>query len=132
MAAVWDEPERNPDMVLPGKVMVSLGLMSPPPADGPGPFALSAPGALADLLQAGGFVEPVVERVEIHLQHATVRDWVAETVDLSNMFGQTWRGLAGEDRQRVLDRAAELTREFTAPDGSLTFPGSCLVALAEA
>jgi SAM-dependent methyltransferase len=132
VVAVWDEPERNPDMVLPGKVMVSLGLMSPPPAGGPGPFALSAPGALADLLQGGGFVEPVVERVEIRLQHATVRDWVAETVDLSNMFGQAWRELDGEDRQRVLDRAAELTQGFTASDGSLTFTGSCLVAVAEA
>jgi SAM-dependent methyltransferase len=132
VAAVWDEPERNPDMVLPGKVMVSLGLMSPPPAGGPGPFALSAPGALADLLQGGGFVEPVVERVEIRLQHATVRDWVAETVDLSNMFGQAWRELDGEDRQRVLDRAEELTQGFTASDGSLTFTGSCLVAVAEA
>lgn len=132
VAAVWDEPDRNPDMVLPGKALVSLGLTSPPPPGGPGPFALSAPGALEELLRDGGFVDPVVERVEVRTEYAAVRDWIAQSVDLSNMFGQTWRGLDGQDRQRVLTEAAGLVSEFTAPDGSLAMRGSCLVAAAEA
>lgn len=130
--AVWDAPERNPAMVLPGVAAVSLGLAEPPPPGGPGPFALSAPGALEELLRDAGFVDPVIESVAIDRDFDSVQDWIGETVDLSRMFNQVWSGLDGEQRQAVIRETAERAREFTAPDGSLVVPGRSLVALAEA
>jgi hypothetical protein len=112
--------------------VISLGLSEPPPPGGPGPFALSAPGALAELLQAAGFVEPEVEPVGIEREYRSARDWVAEAVDLSSMFNQVWSGLDGEQRAAVVREIENLAREFTADDGSLTLPGRSLVASAEA
>jgi ubiquinone/menaquinone biosynthesis C-methylase UbiE len=130
--AVWDETEHNQAMSIPGSVLVSLELAEPPPPGGLGPFALSAPGALAELLQDGGFVDPLVEKVSIERRYPSVRDWIGETVDLSMMFNRVWTQLDGAQRQAVLAAAAERTRQFTQPDGSLVISGRCLVAVAEA
>ncbi len=132
VAAVWDAPELNQHMTIPGSVLVSLGLAEPTPPGGPGPFALAAPGALAELLQDGGFVDPVVETVDIERRYPSVRDWIAETVDLSMMFNRVWRELDGEGRQAVFAEAADQARQFTDADGSIAVPGRCLVVVAEA
>jgi SAM-dependent methyltransferase len=132
VVAVWDDPGENPALTTPAAAVISLGLSEPPPPGGPGPFALSAPGALAELLQAAGFVEPEVEPVGIEREYRSARDWVAEAVDLSSMFNQVWSGLDGEQRAAVVREIENLAREFTADDGSLTLPGRSLVASAEA
>jgi ubiquinone/menaquinone biosynthesis C-methylase UbiE len=130
--AVWDVPERNPDMSIPGGVLVSLGLAEPPSSGGPGPFSLSGPGALGELLQDGGFVDPLVERVDIQLEYASVREWTGKMVDLSNQFRLVWQDLDGEKRQAVIDEVSRRVSEYTREDGTISFPGSCLVAVAEA
>jgi SAM-dependent methyltransferase len=130
--AVWDAPKHNQAMALPGAALVALGLADPVPAGGPGPFALSAPGALAELLRGGGFVDPLVETVNIERRYPSVRDWIGETVDLSMMFNRAWSGLDGEQRQAVLAEAAKQAEAFTQPDGSLLITGRCLAAVAEA
>lgn len=130
--AVWDAPEHNQAMTMPGAVLVDLGLTEPPPPGGPGPFALSTPGALAELLQGGGFVDPLVEPVSIERRYPSVRDWIGESVDLSMMFGRVWAELDGDQRQAVLAEADRRARAFAQPDGSLLITGRCLAAVAEA
>jgi SAM-dependent methyltransferase len=130
--AVWDSPEHNQAMALPGALLVSLGLSEPMPPGGPGPFALAAPGALEELLKDGGFVEPRVEQVSIERRYPSVRDWIGETVDLSMMFNRVWSELDGDQRRAVLAEAEQRTRDFRQPDGSLLITGRCLAAVAEA
>jgi SAM-dependent methyltransferase len=130
--AVWDAPEQNQAMSLPGAVLVSLGLNEPAVPGSPGPFALSAPGALEELLQNGGFVDPIVEKVTIGRRYPSVRDWIGESVDLSMMFNRVWSQLDGDQRQAVLAEAERRTRDFIQPDGSLLITGRCLAAVAEA
>jgi SAM-dependent methyltransferase len=132
VVAVWDAPEHNQAMSLPGSVLVSLGLTEPPVPGGPGPFALSTPGALEELLQNGGFVDPAVEKVTIERRYPSVRDWIGESVDLSMMFNRVWSQLDGDQRQAVLAEAAQRSRDFAQPDGSLLITGRCLTAVAEA
>lgn len=130
--AVWDAPEHNQAMALPGAVLVSLGLTEPAPPGGPGPFALSTPGVLEELLQNGGFVEPRVEKVIVERHYQSVRDWIGETVDLSMLFNRIWSELDGDQRQAVVTGAEQRTRDFVQPDGSLLITGRCLTAVAEA
>lgn len=132
VVAVWDVPDRNPDMSIPSRALVELGLVDPPAPGGPGPFSLSAPGALEELLQDGGFVDPLVERVAIELEYASVRDWIGKVVDLSNQFRGVWQELDGERRQAVIEEVTDRVGEYTRKDGTISFPGSCLVAVAEA
>ncbi|HWD63577.1 MAG TPA: methyltransferase domain-containing protein [Solirubrobacteraceae bacterium] len=130
--AVWDGPEHNQAMTLPGAVLVALGLTDSSPAGGPGPFALSEAGALDELLRDGGFVDPLVETVTIQRRYPSVRDWIGETVDLSMTFGRVWAQLDGDQRQAVLSEADRRARQFAQPDGSLMITGRSLVAVAEA
>lgn len=132
VVAVWDAAERNPAMTVPGSAAVSLGLAAPSPPGGPGPFALSAPGALAELLGDGGFVDPVMETVAVSREYASVREWIGETLDLSGMFRQLWRELNSDARQELISEAAAQVSEFTAVDGSLKLSGRCIVAAADA
>ena len=63
--AVWDEPELNPWATITDRVLVELGHTPPPDPSAPGMFALAAPGRLHELLEAAGFVEVVVESLEL-------------------------------------------------------------------
>jgi SAM-dependent methyltransferase len=130
-AAVWDLPERNPWTSIPAGALIALGHAPPPEPGAPGMFALAAPGRLEEMLGDAGFVESHVEPIPLHRTYESVEAWLDEMIDLSVMFGDAWRGM--DDAART-ELAVEITRAaepFTAADGSVTVPGSTLVALAE-
>src|SRR6478735_8347740 len=53
--AVWDTVERNPWLGVVRRVMAEQGVGQPADPDEPGPFRLSAPGAVQELLENAGF-----------------------------------------------------------------------------
>ena len=133
--AVWDDPAANPAMTLLPGLLARLGLVDPPngsPPPGPGPFALSAPGELAERLSAAGFTDVLVEPVAIERTYQSVTDWLGESVDLSMTFSSTWRDLDSSQRQVVQREAERLAERFTRADGSLVMPGRSLGGAAEA
>jgi SAM-dependent methyltransferase len=130
--AVWDVPDANPWSMTLSRTLIDLGLAPPPEPGAPGPFALSAPGALAELLADAGFVETVVEPVAISRSYATVLTWIGETRDLSMTFGRIWADLDDADRRQVREQAEARAVAFVDADGGLTLPGSSLVGLATA
>jgi SAM-dependent methyltransferase len=130
--AVWDSAERNPWATIPGRALVKLGHAAPPDPDAPGMFALAAPGSLQELLESAGFLDVVVDRVELDRPFASVEEYVAETLDLSDVFSDVLGGLSPAQRDEVVVEIASLAEPFTAADGSLLLPGSSLVACAGA
>jgi SAM-dependent methyltransferase len=130
--AVWDTRERNPWATIPSLALVELGHAEPPDPDAPGPFALSAPGALAELLEDAGFTEVEVSEVDVSRRYATVNDIVAEAADVSPGFSTTFRGLNAEQQAEVTAHMAAGAKPFTDPDGHITVPGISLVARATA
>ena len=130
--AVWDESKVNPWATIPNRAMVKLGHAAPPPEGGPGMFALAARGRLAELLEEAGFVEPVVETVEIERTYEDIGAFVAETSDLSQTFGRPFRALDETGQHEVAREIAVLAEPFTGDDGSIVLPGRSLVAAAKA
>lgn len=130
--AVWDGPAANPWAAIPGRALIDLGLTDPPDPSGPGMFALAAPGQLGELLEAAGFVEVEVAAVELQRQTPDVDAYLAETAQMSMVFGRVWEELSEETRGQVRARVAELAGPFTSADGQLTLPGRSHVALAHA
>src|SRR5206468_2805004 len=57
--AVWAPAEHNPHLTILGEEARRLGLLEPAPAGEPGPFALSAPGAVEQVIEDAGFDAPV-------------------------------------------------------------------------
>jgi SAM-dependent methyltransferase len=130
--AVWDLPDANQWMTLADRALVELGHAPLPDPDAPGPFSLSALGQLQELLEGAGFVDVVVEPLEFPHPSMTVDEQLAEKLDLSRMFADTWERLSDEERAAAAAKLRELAKPFTGADGLITLPARALVAAAEA
>lgn len=128
--AVWDAPERNQWATVSQRALIDLGHLEPPDPAEPGMFALASPERLDDLLGDAGFVEVVVDGVELPRRYDDVDAYVREMAELSNIFGRHWRELGDEERAAVRDRIAALAEPFTDGRGRLELPGRSLVAAA--
>ena len=130
--AVWDEPPVNPWATITTRALVELGHTTRPDPDAPGMFALAPPGRLRNVLEDAGFLEVSVESVEPPRAFDSVEAYIAETDDLSSMFGDVFDPLSDEQRAKVVARVTELAEPFVGADGVLRFPARSLVAAAEA
>jgi SAM-dependent methyltransferase len=130
--AVWDVPERNPWTTIPLGALIELGYTDPPDPAAPSMFGLSAPGRLEALLEETGFMEIVVEGVQLDRTYGSVDELIDETRDLSVMFHDVYDGLDSGQRELVARKIASLAAPHTTGDGALRLPGRSLVGAATA
>ena len=130
--AVWDDSSGNPWATIPRQALAGAGHGSSPDPGGPGMFALSAPGRLQELLHSAGFLDVVVEPLELGRSYPSLDVYVAETLDLSLEFAEVFARLSDGERVQVEREIAALSQPFVRPDGSLELPGRSLVAAASA
>jgi SAM-dependent methyltransferase len=130
--AVWDTPQKNPWAVIPGRAMVELGHAEPPEPGAPGMFSLAGDGRLAELLEGAGFQDVVVSPVSLTRHYDALDGYIEETIDMSPLFSATYRELSADDQAAAVAAITTAARPFVADDGSVTLPGSSLVASAGA
>ena len=130
--SVWDVPEHNPWATVPGRALAELGHAPAPDPDAPGMFALGAPGRLEQLLASSGFLDVLVEQVDVGRTPPSVDAYLEETLDLSTPFRDTVAQLSKAQWREVVNRIVSLAEPFTDADGSLRLPGAALVATAAA
>jgi SAM-dependent methyltransferase len=130
--AVWDSAELNPWATLDWQALIELGHMAPPDPSGPGMFALAPESRLRELLEGAGFVEVLVEGVELERSYESAQAYIAETLDLSATFADAWAKLDEGERSEVTERVVSLVAPYSISDGSLRMPGRSLVAVAGA
>lgn len=130
--AAWDEPTFNAWATITTTALTELGHIQPLDPAAPGMFALAAPGHLQELLEAAGFLDAVVESIETPRSFASLDDYVAETRDISSVFGGAFDALDEAQREAVARDIADLSEPYTDADGSIRFVGRSLVAAADA
>jgi SAM-dependent methyltransferase len=130
--AVWDSPELNPWATMDWQAVIELGHMAPPDPSGPGMFALAPAPRLRELLENAGFLEVLVDGVQLDRSYQNVDDYIAETLDLSATFSEMWATLDEAQRSEVTERVGALAEQYRETDGSLRLPGRSLVAAASA
>jgi ubiquinone/menaquinone biosynthesis C-methylase UbiE len=132
--AVWDQPESNPWATISDRAMIELGHTAPPDPDSAGPsmFSLAAPGRLHEMLESAGFVEVLIESVELPRPAVTVQEEIAEKLDLSRAFADVYDRLSGEERRAVEAKVAALSEPYAGEDGLLVLPARSLAATASA
>jgi SAM-dependent methyltransferase len=138
--AVWDAVQANPWFTVAAEAARGLGLGPPEEtaaqsAGGlpePGPFSLSKPGLLGELLAQSGFVEALVESVAIERRYASAQEYLEETLDLSAGFSAVWQRLDAGGRKALAAVVRAGLEPYRDSSGGLCLPGRSLVALAYA
>jgi SAM-dependent methyltransferase len=121
--AAWTGPEENRWSSVPSRELVRRGLLEPPDPDPPGQFAWAEEGAVAEQLEAAGFVDFEVAAVDFTMSYASARDWWDATRALSMRFDDA---VAGLDEATADDIRASLAPE----GGPLDVPARTWVAAA--
>jgi SAM-dependent methyltransferase len=129
--AVWAEPARNPWATIPARALTEHGHLEPPDPSLPGMFALAAPGALGELLEAAGFGEVIVDTVAVQRAYTGADEYIAETLDMSMIFGEAYRALTADQQAAVRATIEELAAPSPGEE-RVTLPGVALVAAASA
>lgn len=130
--AVWDEAEHNPWATITSGTLVDLGHAERPDPDAPGMFALAPARRLRELLESAGYLDVVVEALDLERVFDDVRDYLEETRDLSPTFGETFERLGDPQRDEVVNEITSRASPYKAADGMLRLPGRALVAAADA
>ena len=128
--AVWGSPDDNDWMTAPGRSALELGLTERPDPAAPGPFRLSADGALESLLRAVGLSVDTVEDVPLVWRSASLDEWWDAVKDTSRMLSTLLDRLSPDDARAVREGAERRLATWIASDGSVAVPGVARVALA--
>jgi hypothetical protein len=129
---VWDELERNPWMGVIREALVTSGLAPAAIPEGPGPFALGAPGVLEELLETAGFYEVEVEPMDLRIDFPSLDAWWDHVMQTSGSTVEIVRGLAPAEHYKLRDLVDAGYAPYVRPDGSLHAPARALVAAATA
>jgi ubiquinone/menaquinone biosynthesis C-methylase UbiE len=127
--AVWSTADRNPWATIPGQTMVELGHAPRPEPGAPGPFAMSDPDRIRELVGGAGFSDPEIEEVPVPWGYADADDHWRRITTLSATMGERLAGLSEPDRERVREIVRERVdaRFARGPDG---MDGAALVVAA--
>jgi SAM-dependent methyltransferase len=128
--AVWGSPDDNDWMTAPGRSALELGLVERPDPAGPGPFRLSADGALAAVLGSAGLTVETVDDVRIVWRSSSLDEWWEAVRDTSRMLSTLLDRLSREEAQAVREGAERRLDAWVEADGSVAVPGVARVALA--
>jgi ubiquinone/menaquinone biosynthesis C-methylase UbiE len=131
--AVWDGPEANPWATIPTDALIQGGYIEPiDRAVSAGIFSLANPQRLQEMLGEAGFVDVLVESIDLTRAYDRFDKFWDESLELSPSLSVALERLTDEQREDVRRRAAALAQPFTESDGATHLPGISLVASASA
>jgi SAM-dependent methyltransferase len=130
--AVWDAIEHNPWARVPAVELMERGLIQPPPAGTPGPFALSDKRLVRELLEGAGFQDVWVERVDLIQRTVGIDEFWETTLDLSKAFRDTIRAQPKPEVEAIRESIGRRLHRFTTNDGTIELPMRTLVGVGTA
>jgi ubiquinone/menaquinone biosynthesis C-methylase UbiE len=128
--AVWGSPDDNDWMTAPGRSALELGLVERPDPEAPGPFRLSADGALETVLRSAGLTVETVEEVRLVWRSPSLDEWWDAVKDTSRMLSTLLERLSPDEAQAVREGAERRLDAWIGANGSVAVPGIARVALA--
>jgi SAM-dependent methyltransferase len=130
--AVWGPLEDNPWTHVMREALGAAGLAPPAAPDEPGPFALSAPGVVEELLETAGFDDVEIEALDLEFEAPSLDAWWDYTTRTSPTLADVTRDLAPADHYRLRDAVDAGYAAYVRDDRSLRLPARALVAAATA
>lgn len=131
--AVWASAEENPWATIPTQAIVQGGYMDAPDRNASaGIFSLADSERLQEMIEEAGFVDALVESIDVARDYDAFDEFWEEALELSPSLSGALQRLTDEQRDDVLRRASSLAAEFTDGGGAIHLPGVSLVASATA
>ncbi len=133
--AVWDAAGANPWAFVPASVLIERGLVPAPSPDGgprPGPFALGDSARIRELLEQAGFVEIVLDTIDVSHTYPDFDAFWETMLDLSRDLHDVVLAQPAAEIVALRDAIAARLELHAGPDGALAIPGRSLVAAASA
>jgi ubiquinone/menaquinone biosynthesis C-methylase UbiE len=126
--AAWTTSEENRWSSLPIELLIERGLTEPVEPGAGGQFAWGEEGAIAEHLEAAGFVEYEVETVDFPIRYPSVEAWW----ETARSMGMRASRAQIPDRDEWLRALADASEQWRQDDGSLAIPARTWVAGATA
>jgi len=131
--AVWDGPDANPWATIPTDALVQGGYIEPIDRGvSAGIFSLADPQRLQAMLEEAGFVDVLVESIDVTREYDRFDKFWDESLELSPSLSVALGRLTDEQRDELRRRAESLAAPFAEGDGAIHLPGTSLVASASA
>jgi SAM-dependent methyltransferase len=130
--AVWDAVERNPWSTVSSEEMLARGLIEPPPPDAPGPFVLGDPDRVAELLEAAGFDDVLVEAVDFAFRMSDKDEFWNTMSELSPTAREVLGRLSPAEHYALREAVDARLEPYVVEGGALAVPARTLVAAASA
>jgi SAM-dependent methyltransferase len=130
--AVWAALEDNPWTGGVREALDAVGAGAPVAPGQPGPFALSAPNAVEDVLDVAGFDDIEVEPLDLQFEAPSLDAWWEYVLQTSPSAGDAVAGLSPAEHYKLRDAVDAGYARYVREDGSLLMPGRALVAAATA
>ena len=121
-AVVYSTPQRNPFFALPVGIIRRRAQLPPPLPGQPGPFSLGGDGVLARTLEAAGFRDVEVRRVDSPVRLPTAAECVRFERESFGALHQMMAGLDDAERDDTWREIEDTLRRFETPQG---FVGPC-------
>jgi SAM-dependent methyltransferase len=130
--AVWAPLQDNPWMGVVRETLEAAGLAPPVPPGQPGPFSLSAPGAVEELLATAGFDDVAVTPLDLRFEPPSIDAWWDYMMETSPSLTDVVRDLAPAEHYKLRDAVDAGYAAYVRDDGSLQLPARVLAAAATA
>jgi SAM-dependent methyltransferase len=132
LIAVWAAPEDNVWLSALPEEAAKAGLEPLPEPGAPGAFALCDPARLAELIDAAGLDEPVVEPIDLTFTAASLDAWWETTREMSSTMRPVLERLTPAEHYKLRDATEARWAPYVRDDGSVALPGRALGVATEA
>ena len=126
--AAWTGPEDNQWSSALRREVVERGLIDPPDPAAPGQFTWAPEGMIAEQLEAAGFVEYEVDRIDFAYEYPSAEEWWTMTRSLSGVVTEATAGMDAAAEAEIVAALRRTAEPWTRPDGSLRIPARTWVA----
>jgi SAM-dependent methyltransferase len=127
--SVWAAPERNPWVMIPGRVLVERGLLPPPEPDAPGIFAMADPARIDQLVTGAGLKAPQIEEMSVRFRFEAFDEVWDYLRKVAGPIAMALARLPEEEVAEVRTAMEAAHEPVRAPGGGYELPGVCLNAL---
>ena len=130
-AAVWGPPASCPFLTLTRSTVAQYLELPAPPSDSPGPFRLSAPGALEHALGEAGFTGIATQRIATSFAWSSAEEFTRFQQSVAAPVHGMLEGQSAELRAEVWKAVTLAARDRASRDGAVRLEAELVVVVGE-